>query len=159
MQADVNIESLGKAYSGKIIYISPAMDAKTQTFTVRIIINNPDADIKAGMFARTNLGTVLRPQALFIPREAILSNNGKDRVFVLGENNQAVEREVKVGLHNDIEVEILSGINAGEQLITTNLSRLKNGMTVATGAEANSNTGSGQEPQPKKGKKGNTAAE
>jgi len=130
MPTNITIESLGKAYTGKIIYISPAIDTTTQTFTIRIALDNLDNSIKTGMFARTNIDVVLRPQTLFVPKEAILSTNGSDRVFVVDSNNQVTERVVKLGLRNDKGVEIISGINEGEQVAVTNLSRLKTGVSI-----------------------------
>lgn len=134
MPTSVSIESLGKVYPGKIIYISPAIDAKTQTFTIRIALDQPDERIKAGMFARTNIEIMVRPQTLYLPKEAILSLNGKDRVFIVDNTNKVTEREVQLGLRNDTEVEIISGISEGERVAVTNLARLKTGMAVTVNA-------------------------
>jgi len=130
MPTNISIESLGKVYTGKIIYISPAMDTTTQTFTIRIALDNLDNSIKAGMFARTNIDVMLRPQTLFVPKEAVLSTNGSDRVFVVNGDSKVTERVVKLGLRNDKGVEILSGINEGEQVAVTNISRLKTGVSI-----------------------------
>lgn len=130
MTTNISVESLGKSYTGKIIYISPAMDSKTQTFTIRVALNNPDNRIKAGMFAKTNIIVTLRPQALFLPKEAVLSTNGSDRIFVVDGNSKVTERIVKLGLRNDKSVEILSGMNEGEQVAISNLARLKTGVTI-----------------------------
>lgn len=134
MPTTISVESLGKSYTGKIIYISPAMDTKLQTFTIRIALDSPDNSIKTGMFARTNIIVTLRPQTLFIPKEAVLSMNGSDRIFVVDGNNQVTERVVKLGLRNDKSVEILSGINEGEQVAVSNLARLKTGVTIVPNA-------------------------
>lgn len=130
MGTTISIDSLGKSYGGKIIYISPAMDGKTQTFTIRVALDNPDNTIKMGMFARTNITVTMRPQTLFVPKEAILSMNGTDRIFVIDGNSQVTERVVKLGLRNDKSVEISSGLNEGEQVVVTNLARLKTGVTI-----------------------------
>lgn len=126
----ISIESLGKSYTGKIIYISPAMDSKTQNFTIRIALDQPDTTIRSGMFARTNINTTLRSQTLFVPKEAVISLNGKDRIFVVNSNNQAEERIVQLGLRNDKSIEILSGLQAGEQVAVSNLARLKTGTDI-----------------------------
>jgi multidrug efflux pump subunit AcrA (membrane-fusion protein) len=126
----ISIESLGKSYTGKIIYISPAMDSKTQTFTIRIALDKPDDSIRSGMFARTTINVAIRPQTLFVPKEAVISLNGKDRIFIVNSNNQIEERIVELGLRNDKSVEILSGLKDGEQIALSNLSRLKTGITI-----------------------------
>ena len=130
MATTISIDSLGKSYAGKIIYISPAMDAKTQNFTMRVALDQPDPIIKTGMFARTNITVILRPQTLFVPKEAIVSMNGTDRIFVVDGNGQVTERLVKLGLRNDKSVEITSGLHSGEQIAITNLARLKTGSTI-----------------------------
>ena len=126
----ISIESLGKSYTGKIIYISPAMDSKTQTFTIRVALDKPDDSIRSGMFARTTISVALRPQTLFVPKEAVISLNGKDRIFVVNSNNQIEERIVQLGLRNDTNIEILNGLNDGEQVAISNLSRLKTGTEI-----------------------------
>lgn len=126
----ISIESLGKSYTGKIIYISPAMDSKTQTFTIRVALDKPDDSIRSGMFARTNINVVLRPQTLFVPKEAVISLNGKDRIFIVGSNNQIEEHVVQLGLRNDKSIEILSGLKDGEHVAVSNLSRLKTGTDI-----------------------------
>ena len=126
----ISIESLGKSYTGKIIYISPAIDSKTQTFTIRVALDKPDANIRSGMFARTTINVNLRPQTLFVPKEAVISLNGKDRIFIVSSNNQVEERIVQLGLRNDKSIEILSGLNEGDQVAVSNLSRLKTGTEI-----------------------------
>ncbi len=128
----ISIESLGKSYTGKIIYISPAMDSKTQTFTIRVALDKPDASIRSGMFARTTINVALRPQTLFVPKEAVISLNGKDRIFVVSSDNQIEERIVQLGLRNDKSIEILNGLNVGEQIAISNLARLKTGTNVTS---------------------------
>ncbi|WP_378955482.1 efflux RND transporter periplasmic adaptor subunit [Pelosinus sp. sgz500959] len=130
MPTVISVDSLGKTYAGKITYISPAMDTKTQTFTIRMDLDHPDDQIKTGMFARTNLTVLLRSKTLFVPKEAVLSMNGISRVFVIDSNSKIIEKTVKLGLVNDTSVEILTGIDEGEQIAVTNLARLKSGIAV-----------------------------
>lgn len=130
MPTVISVDSLGKTYAGKITYISPAMDTKTQTFTIRMDLDHPDDQIKTGMFARTNLTVLLRSKTLFVPKEAVLSMNGISRVFVIDSNGKIIEKTVKLGLVNDTSVEILTGIDEGEQIAVTNLARLKSGIAV-----------------------------
>lgn len=134
MATDILVDSLGKSYNGKIIYISPAMAASTHNFTVRIELLESDESIKAGMFARTDIEVLLRPKTLFVPKEAILSLNGKERVFVIDSENKVSERIVKLGLRNDSGVEIIEGISEGDRVAVTNLARLKSGIAVTAKA-------------------------
>lgn len=130
MPAVIQIESLGKSFNGTIIYVSPANDAKTQSFTVRLALINPDQTVKSGMFARSQLELVARRQTLSIPKEAVQSKNGKTFVYIINAGGQVQEQAVELGLSTDQEVEVLQGIREGDQIAVTNLSRLKPGMAV-----------------------------
>jgi len=130
MPTVVAVESLGKSYSGKVIYVSPANDSNTMGFSVRIALDNVDGSLKGGMFARTAIDVLLRKQTLYVPKEAVEEKQGKYRVFVIGANNQAEERVVTIGLRNDNEIELVGGVNEGERIAISNLARLKTGMTV-----------------------------
>ena len=129
----VNIESLGDSYDGQIIYVSPATGGASRNYTVRIQLFNADERVKAGMFARTQIEILQRAQTLFVPKESVVEKNGKTSVFVIDGEAKAEERAVKTGLRNDAEVEILSGVEDGERVATSNLARLKTGTIVDLG--------------------------
>lgn len=131
MDVAVQIESLGKTFPGKIIYISPANDTQNQAFSLRIALNNPDSTVRAGMFTRTIINSVLRPSTLVVPKEAVLNKNGKSYVYVINSQNTVEERNVQIGAQGDQMIEILSGLNEGEQIAISNLSRLRSGMAVS----------------------------
>ena len=128
--AAVSVDALGKSYPGKVIYISPAMDSATHAFTVRLALDDTDEQLKAGMFARTEMAVLLRQAVLSVPKEAVVSLNGKDRVFVVDSNHQVQERVVKLGFSNAEQVEIVDGLHEGETVAVTNLARLKPGGSV-----------------------------
>ena len=130
MTAQVSIDALGKSYSGKVIYISPSMDSATQAFTIRLALESVDERLKAGMFARTDMTVVLRKDALYVPKEAVVSLNGKDRVFIIDDKSQAQERLVKLGFRTDSSIEIIDGLREGEKVAASNLARLKTGTFV-----------------------------
>ena len=134
MSADVAVDALGKTYKAKVIYVSPSLDSATQSFTVRLELDAADQDLKAGLFARTSLTALLRKDALFVPKTAISSLNGKDRIFILDSNSQVRERPVKTGFRSDDSVELLDGVQEGEKVVVTNIARLRNGLTVTEAA-------------------------
>ena len=126
----VEIESLGKVVTGTITYISPAKDPQTQSFLIRILLSRSDPDLRGGMFARSVISSILRPNALIVPKEAILNKNGRTYLFVIGPGNKLIQKEVKVGADGDLMVEILSGINEGDVIAVNNLSRLRENLVV-----------------------------
>jgi multidrug efflux pump subunit AcrA (membrane-fusion protein) len=129
-KVNVAIESLGNSYAGTIIYVSPATDSTTKSYTARIGLDATDELIKGGMFGRTQIEVLQRPQTLFVPKESVVEKNGKISLFIIDSENKAQERLVKLGLRNDIEVEILEGLQEGDRVAVTNLARLKNDLVV-----------------------------
>ncbi len=127
---DVTIDSLGKTYTGKIIYVSPAMTTDTRAYIVRILLDNPDAELRAGMFASAVIHVLQRKDTLYVPRDAVVERNGSIYVYVIRPDGTAEQRTVKTGVRNDDSIEILSGIQAGEQVAYTNLARLQTGSKV-----------------------------
>jgi len=129
-KAKVQIESLGCSYPGKIVYISPAADSQTQTFTVRLALSNPDKMLKAGMFSRSEMDVLLRPQTLSVPKDAVQEENGKYYVFLVSHQGVVKKQLVQLGLDNDKRYEILAGIKDGDQVAISNIARLSPGMKV-----------------------------
>ena len=136
MDLDVTIDALGQTYTGKLIYVSPAMDDTAKTYTVRIALDEDKSMIKAGLFARSQIDILQRAQTLFVPKEAIINKNGRTTVFVVKPDQTVEEREVRIGLLNDTDEEIIEGLEDGDIVALSNQDRLKDGMTVDTTTEA-----------------------
>lgn len=133
MKVEVKIDALGKTLSGRVIYISPTIDPQTQVFSLRIALDNSDPEVKGGIFTQTNIASVLRHNTLVIPKDAVLEKSGRIYVCVINSQNEVEERVVQVGARGDQNIEILSGLNEGEQIAVSNLSRLSSGMVISRG--------------------------
>lgn len=130
MPVSVSIDSLGEEAAGTISYISPALDASSHSYKVRIVLAPDIAGLRGGMFGRSEVTAVERKNALFLPKEGVLENNGKKYAFLVDGNHKVKKVEVTTGLYNDDSIEIVKGISAGDQVAVTNISKLKDGMTV-----------------------------
>lgn len=119
----------GRRFAGKISLISPYINAQTATFEVRIRLTDDDALLRPGMFARVAIVYERKPDALQIPRTALLDGDGPPKVFVVQEG-KAAERAVQLGLSNGAMVEIVSGLKDGEQVVVVGQGALKPGATV-----------------------------
>jgi RND family efflux transporter MFP subunit len=106
------------------------MDADSKSYKVRISLDNPDSQVKAGLFAHTAVDILQRAQTIFVPQSAVMTRNGEQYVFVLLEDGTVKKRVVKIGLLNDTSEEILEGIAEGEKIILTNQDKLQDGMKV-----------------------------
>lgn len=116
-------------FDGKISVIAPKGD-EAHTYPVEIIISNSKkTPLKAGMFAKIDFSTIKGRTSVAIPREAIVGSIKDAQVYVI-ENNVARLRKVEIGLESDRDVEVKSGLNVGELLVTTGQNNLKDGVEV-----------------------------
>jgi Cu(I)/Ag(I) efflux system membrane fusion protein len=109
----------GTTFTGQVDYVYPVLDPVTRTLRVRLRFDNPDELLKPNMYARVSIYGKLRPNALTVPREALIPAPGRDRVVVaLGDGRFAVH-EVLTGLESGSYVEILAGIEKGDEVVTS----------------------------------------
>jgi RND family efflux transporter MFP subunit len=139
-----------RKFTGKIAYVSPAVDQATRTFPVEALIENPDRVLKPGFFAKGVVQTHLDTQVMAAPTDAISTLAGVSTVYVI-ENGKARQQQVTLGARQKDLVEITSGLNGNETVATTNLSQLATGVTVRLGggsdeegATGSSNGGQGR---------------
>ena len=90
---------------------------------------NPQHKLQAGMFIEARLATDVRPSAVLVPEESVLPMQGATFVWVVREG-KATRRQVGLGVRIPGFVEILSGIDAGDQVVVGGLERLSEGMPV-----------------------------
>jgi membrane fusion protein (multidrug efflux system) len=128
--AEVVVDALGgQGFIGRISRISPTVDPQTGTFRARVEIPDPSRKLKPGMFARINIVYERRPDALQLPRTAILDADGQQSVFVV-QNGKAQQRQVRTGLANGGWIEVLDGLSGSERVVTVGQAGLKTGTPV-----------------------------
>lgn len=127
----VRVDALpGRIFQGKISKIFPVAAAASRSFTVRIALQNEGKVLRPQMFARGEITLATRPDALVVPREAVLDfNQNSGRVFV-AKNGKAEERKITAGLVNFRLIEITDGLKAGDKVITTGQAQLQEGDKV-----------------------------
>lgn len=106
----------GKIFYGKLIIISPIVDSNEKTCNVFIDLENPGELIKPGMHCEIAIDSEIHKGKLIVPREAILVRGERKLCFV-AEGELAKWRYVETGLEDDTNVEILSGVSEGEDVI------------------------------------------
>jgi len=120
----------GLVFHGRVMKMSNAMDDATRSADVEITAENPGNRLKPGMFARVSLIAASRPGALTISRDALAATGNTTRVFVVTPAGLAEERPVKIGEIKETFAEVLTGLSAGEQVVTMGWHNLSNGATV-----------------------------
>jgi len=113
----VNIQAAGiEGLEGQIISISPAVDQRTQGYAVKVSINNENGLLKSGMFAEIEITTDEVHDAIAVPIESVVEEDGKKYVFVV-KGDQAVKTEIVTGLANDEYVEVVEGLQGNETVV------------------------------------------
>ena len=130
----MNISAQSPAYSdrtfnGSVIAISSRVDPNTRSLTVRARIPNPDLLLKPGMLLSVDL-IKDRSQSLIIPEEAVILDKDKKIVLVVSTDNTVEKKEIVTGRRTPGKVEIISGLNAGQQVIINGLTRVRTGSSV-----------------------------
>lgn len=113
---------------GKISNITPAADT-TGTYPVKIEIQNADGKIKGGMKAELSFISDQSSGNIVVPLDTVLTNQTSSYVYVV-ENGKAVKKEVTTGVENGTDIEILSGVNVGENIIVKGQNYVNDGVGV-----------------------------
>ncbi|HEV2131049.1 MAG TPA: efflux RND transporter periplasmic adaptor subunit, partial [Longimicrobiaceae bacterium] len=104
-------------FTGRVSYIYPEVRPDTRTARVRIQLANPGGRIKPGMFAMVQLDAPEAERALLVPRDAVMRTGTRDIVFVEQSPGTYELREVRVGSEVNGNVQIVSGLLAGERVV------------------------------------------
>jgi len=119
--ADVHVQATGEHFTGKVARFTDSLDPSTRTMQVEVDVPNPNYHLQPGMYADVRLNANSRPNALTVPVEAIRRGDSKNSVLVLDSTDRVQSRDVVLGVEGSNEVEILSGLSEGEQVIVGNL--------------------------------------
>ncbi len=128
--AEVVVDALGgERFVGKISRISPTVDPQTGTFRARVEVDDRSRRLKPGMFARVNIVYERRPDALQLPRTAIIDADGQQSVYVV-DGGKAQQRVIRTGLTNGGWIEVVDGLQGDERVVTVGQAGLKSGTAV-----------------------------
>ncbi|MGD9345834.1 MAG: efflux RND transporter periplasmic adaptor subunit [Candidatus Aminicenantes bacterium] len=116
-------------FQGKILRISPVVDAGTGTFKVTVEVKDRTRKLKPGMFARVRIVHDTHDAALLVPKDAVLSEDGERWVFLV-KDGEVSKSEIQTGFVNTTHVEVLAGLRAGDTVVTTGLGSLKDGAKI-----------------------------
>ena len=127
--AHIRVEAYpGESFSAEVARLRPTVDAATGTFTVTLEVAGQDK-LRPGMFALVYLQTDTHNDAIVIPRDALVLDSLGDTVFVKS-GDDAVRREVRLGLRSENLVEVLEGLGEGDLLIVVGQDGLADGTPV-----------------------------
>ncbi len=115
-------------FHGKVMLIGNQVEAGSRTVEVRIGVDNADGRLKPGMFADVEIVTTMLENVLLVPDGALQTDGEEQILFVALDANRFEKRTVKLGLEQSGRVQILSGVKAGENVVTDGSFILKSEM-------------------------------
>jgi membrane fusion protein (multidrug efflux system) len=120
-----------RAFEGEIRSLASEVDPVTRSIVARAIVPNPDGVLRPGLLMTVDLLKNPR-QAVVIPEEALVPSGRQTFVFLVDKSagNKVVKREIRTGARRPGEVEILAGLEPGDQVITRGTLQVRAGQTV-----------------------------
>src|SRR6056300_151866 len=113
-----------KVFSGEIDFISSRINADTRSLLARIKIDNKDLELLSGSLLEITVKFNLR-NSLSVPDTSIMMEGEKSYIYTVSDENIANKTEVEIGLRGDSKVEILSGVNEGDQIVAEGLKKVR----------------------------------
>ena len=116
----MNLDYLpGETWQGKVNYVYPTLDPKTRTARIRLRFQNRNNLLKPNMFAQVTIHADAKEDTLMIPREAVIRTGSQDRVVLALGEGRFKSVEVKLGRLDDQYAEIITGLESGEEVVTS----------------------------------------
>jgi membrane fusion protein (multidrug efflux system) len=115
---------------GRINFIDPSFSKETGTFLIRTVIANPDGQLRPGQFVRARVMGSVRPNAILVPRRAVLQGAKSHYVWVIDKERKARERSVETGDWQGEDWFITNGLLAGERVVVDGAIRVSPGSVL-----------------------------
>ena len=127
--ARLDLEAVpGHAYRGKVVRIAPGLDPVARTLDAEVHLKNP-GELRTGMYGRCRVLVGVPPGAVVVPALSIQLSNDRKYVYVL--HGEKVARvEVRTGVDGGDWLEVVSGLAAGDEIVTAGADLLSDGATV-----------------------------
>jgi RND family efflux transporter MFP subunit len=115
----VKVNANGRAFTGKIIRFSRALDTNTRTMLTEVDVPNRDLSLNPGMYAETTIQLQQKNDALILPAQAVVQSREQSYVLVVDATNHVEKRNVTLGIQTSDRVEITGGLQAGDNVIAS----------------------------------------
>ena len=119
MEAHIEVSAFpGEHLMAQVDFVHPVMDVASRTNRVRVALSNPGYRLKPGMFATVFFDAPIGVEELSVPLEAVIVTGERNLVFTRDENGMLSPREVVLGVHAGDFVQILAGLEPGEEIVS-----------------------------------------
>lgn len=107
----------GQVFEGQVQTVLPQVNTNSRTVLARLVLNNPGNKLLPGMFVQTRFMNTSRPETLIVPSEAVIQTGRRAVVLLAQEEGRFAPVEIKTGIEFDGKTEVLSGLEAGQQVV------------------------------------------
>lgn len=114
---------------GEISELSPAISTETRTFKGKVLIDNNQLKLRPGMFVKADIVVDRADSAIVIPKEVVLSRRNRKYVYIV-ERNTAILRDIRTGLEDEDNVEVVEGLKENDNLIIRGYETLRENSRV-----------------------------
>jgi RND family efflux transporter MFP subunit len=128
--ARIRVEGMGTTVQGRVARVRPVVDPASGTVQVTVEVNpQQGGGLRAGQFVNVDIITETLESRIALPRTAVLVDGAAPRVFIV-QDGRAAEREVAVGTSQGDQVEIRTGVEAGDTVVIVGQDNLRTGLAV-----------------------------
>jgi RND family efflux transporter MFP subunit len=124
------VQALNQDFVGKVSRFADSLDRQTRTMETEIDFDNRDGRLIPGMYAETQLSLREKKDALTVPLESVTRNGDDATVLAVNADNSIEERHVKLGLEDNVRVEVLSGLTDKDRVVIGNRSQFRSGQKI-----------------------------
>ena len=128
-QLTFEVDGYDEQFAGEIYAVEPLIDPQTRSISLRARASNDESKLFPGQFARVSLTLETIPNALMIPTESVIPELSGKKVF-LYKNGKVTPTQVSTGIRTEDRIQVTSGINEGDTVITTGILQVGPGMSV-----------------------------
>ena len=125
-----SIDGNDSIFSGTVYAIEPKINPATRSLTIRATCPNPDQVLLPGNFAKVSILLQKINDAIVVPSQVLIPDIKGEKVFVVS-GGKAKPVYIETGIRTENEVQVMSGLNVNDTIITTGLLQLKEGMAVS----------------------------
>ncbi len=118
-EVQVKVSATGRVFTGKIIRFTRALDTNTRTMLTEADVPNPELTLNPGMYAETTIQLQQKNDTLILPTQAVVQDGDQAYVLVVNASNHVERRNVTLGIQTSNRAEIISGLQAGENVIAS----------------------------------------
>ena len=113
--------------TGEVERVSPIVDSETGTVKVTARFSDPGTAFRPGSFVRVDIETDTKSDAILIPKQAVMEEDGQSYVVLVDSDDSARRSAVEVGYQDGLWVEALSGVHEGEKVVIAGQGKLRDG--------------------------------